>query len=233
MNEQKISSDTQLRSYSQKVFSNEKEEKVFNKKSKDIGMKRSFFPVMGHTITIFGALVFYAKATIPTCTKNAPPNTECLLVTFHNQSMTLLPPPPPNRKHLKSLSVHEYTMAGKIEVSPVYNYPNVGQASSIELHDMGVTTIRFDLESNPLGFYTVQAKGTFIMKIAPYTRASWKCQTEELALKTPSNPKERINYEVNVKIPYFLEGGVCNYAGPNNYLCTCDYNVAPSLTNLN
>jgi len=198
-------------------------------------MNKNFFPIMGVVMVLIGTSE-QARTTVSSSQCPTPYNTECLPVIFHNQSMTLLPPSPNNRQGLKPLAVHEYTMTQSyVKITPVYDYPNIGQASKIDLHNMGDAIFQFDLVDEPLGYYIIEASGIFTPKFSSstgYTKARWKCVAIETSLKTPSTSKERVHYEVNVKIPNFFEYGVCNYLGPNNFSCTCEFDVTPTLQNL-
>ena len=79
-------------------------------------MNKSFFPIIGAAIAIVSAAAGRLEAApTPTCSQNAPLDTECLHVIFHNQSMELVEVGYRNHKETKTrIPLYEYTTRGHL-----------------------------------------------------------------------------------------------------------------------
>ncbi len=81
-------------------------------------MNKNFLPIIGAVIAIIGASARQAEG-VATCSENAPPNTTCLPVIFHNQSMELVDVSYAHHQEVKTrIPPHEYTTTGQIIVTP-------------------------------------------------------------------------------------------------------------------
>lgn len=185
-------------------------------------MKKNYFPIMRAAVIIISASARPAEAATTTCSQNAP-NTECLPVVFHNQSMNAnflgnggLRPP------------HEYSMKGEIKVIPLYGSNlEKGQYTKINLFDQGEAMIRFDTASHPYtGPVEFHASGHLVEKFPPFSHVHWEC-SEETYLE-PSNLSQ-LNFEVQTTVNY--AEGTCMFENDTNY-CQCTFEVTPSLQNL-
>lgn len=84
---------------------------------KEAIMNKIFSPTLGTVITIIGASVCHAETPSPSACQEQP-GIRCLPVTFHNQSMTFVPPKSSYRKHYGPIPERKYTINGHITITP-------------------------------------------------------------------------------------------------------------------
>lgn len=189
-------------------------------------MNKNFLPIIGAVIAIIGASARQAEG-VATCSENAPPNTTCLPVIFHNQSMELVDVSYAHHQEVKTrIPPHEYTTTGQIIVTPYYGGLEKGQSSSINLFEEGATIIRF---TNPPGnagmYFSVKAEGIFTQSFQDTSLKliiPWECSAESTSLDFPPDTQKPLEVEINTIVNFSTGGCVLE---KDRYLCPCDYKI--------